>query len=303
MTDWFVLLTPLLVLPIFLLFRFVGCDALFKLEPVSPVQPPVPYDQLVTSEPSLVAYWRLGEQNNDPQAHDETGAHPGLYGQPAPTSANINSQGATGEVLQGQPGVRDPASAHTSVDFEGGYVALAFDPALNTASFTIEAWVFPGAWEAGFDHTVVTSAEIEGAAQRGFSVFSRWNSGLQKSFWSAALGTTTFQEITGSEVPMPGSRTYVALTHDGATGRTVLYVSTAPGNWDAVIPAMMPGYTPAQSNHFYIGANTLTLPPPSLPPPPPQTAPPVLVPSIGRIEEVAFYNAALSDATLVKHRG
>jgi hypothetical protein len=296
MIDWYVLLTPLLVLPIFLLFRFVGCDALFGLTHVDDVDS---YEDILTHEQRLVAWWRLGEQNNDPQAKDEKASHPGAYGQPLPTAAQGTSQPASGQALQGQP--RVGGSDRTSVDFQGGYVAIPFDAVLNTASFTVEFYVFPGAWEPVFDHAAVTSAEIDGADQRGFSVFARWRPVEQKSYWSANLGTgTTFVELTGSEVKMQA--TYVAFSHDQGTGRTTLYVATVGDSWDALVPTMLSGYTPAQSNHLYIGANSLAVPPPPLPPPPPQTAPPVNYPVIGRIQEVALYNVELSETALAKHR-
>jgi hypothetical protein len=292
MIDWYVLLTPLLVLPIFLLFRFVGCDVVLGLVHVSS------YEEIVGQESSLVAWWRLGEQNNDPQAKDEKASHPGAYGQPLPTAAQATSQAASGQALQGQPSVR---GSNTSVDFQGGYVVIPFDAVLNTASFTVEFYVFPGAWQPGFDHAAVTSAEIDGADQRGFSVFARWRPVEQKSYWSANLGTgTTFVELTGSEVTMQA--TYVAFSHDQGTGRTTLYVATVEDSWDALVPSMVSGYTPAQSNHLYIGANSLAVPPPPLPPPPPQTAPPVNYPVIGRIQEVALYNAALGETALATHR-
>jgi hypothetical protein len=41
MTDWFVILTPLAVLPILLLFRFIGCNQVFGLDSTG-VTPPAP---------------------------------------------------------------------------------------------------------------------------------------------------------------------------------------------------------------------------------------------------------------------
>src|SRR5215831_15306857 len=40
MVDWYVGLTPLLVLPVLLLFRFVGCDRVFEVYPIT-VTPPL----------------------------------------------------------------------------------------------------------------------------------------------------------------------------------------------------------------------------------------------------------------------
>ncbi len=42
MTDWFVILTPLAVLPILLLFRFIGCNQVFGLHSTTEAPPPSP---------------------------------------------------------------------------------------------------------------------------------------------------------------------------------------------------------------------------------------------------------------------
>jgi hypothetical protein len=133
-------------------------------------------------------------------------------------------------------------------------------------------------------------------------VYGKWNSSDQKSYWSAALGNgAVFMEIRGAEVN-PATMAYVALTYDAASTKATLYVATTQVSWDAVTPMVVPAYTPALSNNLYIAANSNTVPAQPLPPPPPQPAPPVDVPFIGRMQEVAFYNAALSEATLAKRR-
>ena len=296
MSDWVLALTPLLVLPIFLLFRFIGCDKVVGLEPVHFT----PYDELVGKDPNLVAYWRLGDQNSAPQAADQKGANPGYYGQPPATSGSGPSQGGTGEALQGQPGLIGDDKNATSVDFEGGYVVVPFaDGVLNTPTFTVEAWVLPGAWQPGFTHAIVTAAETVAGVNRGFSIYARWNAAMQQVFWSASVGTgSIFVELTGPVVA-PATKAYFALTYDGTTA--TLFVATALDKWDAVQPVLVSGYLPIQANGLYIGANNLT-PPPPLPPPPPQPAPPVDYPFIGQIQEVALYNAPLSQTTLESHR-
>lgn len=48
--DWIVLLTPLILLPIFLLFAFSGCQLFFPVDPYVPV-PGVPVPVALTIEP------------------------------------------------------------------------------------------------------------------------------------------------------------------------------------------------------------------------------------------------------------
>ena len=299
MLDWYLLLTPLLVLPIFLLFRFVGCDALFGLDHITTHS----YEDIVTEESSLVAFWLLNDQNST-QAKDVKKAHDGLYGVPGPTTDQGASQGADGTAVQGKPGIR--LNASKSVDFEGGYVVVPAHSALNTASFTVECWLASGVgvWRTGFDHALVTSAEIAGmnpSVCRGFSIFARsqpdgrWR-------WSASLGTggPTFVDITGPEVVLSAKRTYFALTHE--TGGSTTFFVGIDNESPTTMPLSVAGYVPAKINHLYIGANTLAVPPaPSLPSPS-DPGPPVLYPFLGRIAEVAVYNTALSATTLTTHR-
>jgi concanavalin A-like lectin/glucanase superfamily protein len=301
MSEWYLALTPLLLLPVFLLFHFVGCDALWGLDHV-PEQKP--YQERVEAESSLVAYWRLQEQNNDPMAHDEKMSHPGFYvATPmAPSRTMPSSQAATGAVLQFQPAVRDPAppADTTSVDFQGGYIAIASDDSFKTTSFTVEAWVKPGAWESPFAHAAITLAELDsgGTISRGFSLFGQWDSAKQKHIWGATVGTgTAFIYIEGSEINTSTTGTYLALTYDGV--QAVLYVASSFNQWDTKTPPVTVGYAPVTANHFYIGSNALTLPPLELPPSAPQ---PLDYPFIGQIQDVAFYRTALSEATIQDHR-
>jgi hypothetical protein len=295
MLEWWLLLTPVLVLPIFLLFRFVGCDGVFGLVHVSDIPS---YDDVIKGEASLLAYWRLADAANATDALDETGKYSGLYAQPAALPAHDDSQAATGEVLRAQPAVHGDG---TSVDFRGGYVVVPFGPDLSATSFTVEAWVQPDAdWQSGFNHGVLAFAEQDATTQRGFSLYGGWYPLEQKYYWAAAIGSgTAYMPVKGAEVKMPPEPTYVALTYDESTGMATLYVG-APGAWQSVTPMPL-AFTPAGTNHFYIGAQSNALPPTTLPLP--QPAPDVTVPFLGRAQLVAYYGAALDDAVLAKHRG
>jgi len=305
MIDWWMLLTPLVVLPIFLLFRFIGCDSVWSVDYVKS------YDERVLGESSLVAYWKLGDKTSDVLAKDEKGAHAGHYGQAAPTASQNGSQGATGEVKREQPGVHNPTPTHTAVDFQGGYVAVPFATDFAAESFTIEAWVMsggPAEWLPGFSHVVVASGENDGTTQRGFSLYAGYDANQQKLFWSAALATgTAVVALTGPEVQTqtPPVATYLVFRHRAGSanqpGEAILSVSVAGASTIVTPPLPVSGYTPPASANLYIGASSAT--PQPLPMPPPNIAPPVEFPYIGRIQDVAFYRTALGDSTLAEHRG
>lgn len=301
MFDWWLLLTPLLVLPIFLLFRFVGCDALFGIDQIAT------YDERVLRESTLVAYWKLTDQHTN-QAKDEKNAHHGLYGQVPPTADSGSNQGATGEFHQGEqfPGYH----GGLCTDFQGGYVFVQGSPALRSPGFTVEAWVAPGDnWLPNFIHGVIAAVQDDATSgiHQGFSVYSIWDTAEQKSFWAASLGIgSTFLSVRGPAVRMPPEGTYIALTYNPMggsmmTGEAKLYVGTHEGDWDDIATAEIAGYTPAQSVNLYIAGfngDPADVPPP----PPPALATPRLVPFLGRIAEVAYYNSALPSSVLDDHR-
>jgi hypothetical protein len=82
MTDWLLVLTLLSVAAVLACFRFIGCAQILGIEPWTPRPTPADYGKTITAEPSLVAWWRLGETTASPgvtAAKDEQGAHDGTY--------------------------------------------------------------------------------------------------------------------------------------------------------------------------------------------------------------------------------
>ena len=91
MNVWLLLLTPLLVLPIVTLFRFVGCGTVLDLsEPVDNLSYPKyllgdSKDVATQKNPGvhpkkadIIGYWRLVDAEGNP-AKDEVGFQNGLY--------------------------------------------------------------------------------------------------------------------------------------------------------------------------------------------------------------------------------
>src|SRR5258708_7850451 len=118
MTEWAFLLTPLLVLPIVLLFRFVGCGTLLEIEPDPDVSPPR-YRDYIMGEPNnpggveninvvpnkadVIGYWRLVDAPTSKVAKDEKGFQDGSYTETkdplpeqAPTATTGGSESASG---------------------------------------------------------------------------------------------------------------------------------------------------------------------------------------------------------------
>lgn len=229
MIDGFVLLTPLLILPVFLLIRFIGCPA-FGEAPADPSAPPPPpppsYESQVLADTNLVAYWRLGEPAPPaPPAPDPAKAKdekiPGNDGDYVTVPANqpatgVSQGGLSGKAERGtaSSSLLETEKSRTSVDFEGGFVRVPnFGTVmLSRPSFTLEAWVRPKTWQAGsaasrFGHTVVTLGEIDRNSSppvppRGFTLYAQWVDGtapddplpagkLAGFYWRVSIGTGT----------------------------------------------------------------------------------------------------------------
>jgi len=314
MIDWFVVLAPLLILPIFVLMRFIGCDP-FTAAPTPPTPPPT-YESQVLADTGLLAYWRLGEPAPpappapDPaKAKDEKGFNDGDYITVAPNQAQsaLSQGGLSGKADRGAPSsslLRTETSS-MSVDFEGGYVRV---PNFGTVmlphpSFTLEAWVRPKTWQAGtagtpFAHSVVTLQEIDSAGSippRGIALFAQWTEGSLlppgKSpgyYWSTSIGPGTGTDFPRATIwdkqVVPNRRTYLAVTYDAtkSTDQLTLHLgmggsSSHAGAWGA---RATPSFTSALSNRLYIGASNLQVPPTEN----------IYGPFIGNIQEVAVYN-------------
>ena len=101
MVEWAFILTPLLVLPILFLFRFVGCAEIAGIRDPDPVAgpPPVPkvpnYRDYIMGKPDnpgsvlnpsvkpnpadVIGYWRLVDAASGTVAKDEKGFQDGAY--------------------------------------------------------------------------------------------------------------------------------------------------------------------------------------------------------------------------------
>ena len=206
MSEWYFLLAPLAVLPVLLLFRFVGCssfssapadDVHYEEKPAPPpppppaVQPPPDpdYPKTIMSEkdaaanPVLVSYWRLQEPSTAPvpgPAKDEKGLNPGTYKIVTLAASNTDRSPATaqpvGTLNLGAPGLLGFEPTGTSMETHGGYIEVASSLTLNIPQFTLEALVYP-MWDQstpnqGRYYCVMESGGPLGKKKLGFAIYA-----------------------------------------------------------------------------------------------------------------------------------
>lgn len=315
MELWYYLLTPLAVLAVFSLFRFVGCQLVFPLEGVT-VEADFPTAILNTKDgngdPLLVSYWRLQQLAETEPALDETGLNPGSYQRPTQNLPQIASElspagspDVAARLVLGQPGllVTPPNPANTAMEVFGGFVEIPFSASLNLESFTIEAIVVP-TWE-----NVISSArpgrlravfEFGGplpktsgvALYGGPSDPAQPETGLYK--WQVWMGNgTTFTLAAMGTDILFNQPNFLALTYDAPTRELRLFVYHTGVDGDRIKTTKIDqdyaihGVTvPAR-----IGAGRSVFSDNTRP----------LYFFQGRIQEVVFFRAALSESQISTH--
>jgi hypothetical protein len=284
-------------------------------------------DNFVLTEPSLVAYWPLGDflgpsdrpdtlvKGETRPAGDLSGHnHVGTYTVPPDYPSAQFSKPIAGSTLTRKmsivPGddgsTKNPFPA--SVDFEGGFVSIPWNTPTSTPAdltdFTLEAWIMPnvhGADQTAGFRWVVFSAL--GNNNTGFVIFlDEFNN------WNVTLGNgATFQPVNPA-VPADltsGHLTYLALTFESTKNALNLWINPNSGT-SSPPPANFTttafNYAPVDQSQqvtFFIGAganndaqNMRT-----------QDGGPgaPLVPFQGEIQSVALYNTALDGSDLQSH--
>jgi hypothetical protein len=309
MTESLWILVPLLVLPIVLLFRFVGCcDDPKVSDEVVTGQSTVPnYKDTILLEPSVIAYWRLVDVAAAAEAKDEKVrdgvSRNGLYktapqsNGDAPTATQAGSEAAGGDFDQGQTSlILSEPSTTKCRKFNGGYV-LVDKPGLYTDDFTIEAWI-DARWslKQGYEHTLFRAGGYyrrpfeSSLAHHGFRVFANATDGWQVSF---------FVSSPESDVKLTSSP---AVTHNGRTHLVVTVAHIGPGLKKKValfINGKLGGsgeanyYSAPQGAPLFIGIDNLAADP--------SVTPLLRCPVLSLIQEVVLYNKALSEQEIGKH--
>jgi hypothetical protein len=313
MIDGLVLLTLLSVAAVLSLFRFAGCALPeYTVGDDDPIpDPPADYGDVVKNESSLVAYWRLNEQDSNDPAKDDKDAHDGAYLIEQLMAGNQSPETAQPPVLQlGQPGLVE-TSPGASVRVDGGYVSVGFSPDLNPEGdqqFSVEAWVHPE-WpedETSVFRCVVASRRDTGVNRHGYILYAGPILGPdlativdETMHWQAWVGNGTTWLIQVGPKAEANQTAYLLLTYDGLTHTLTLdamSAATEPETYERSVRTQT-DYSPvpaASLNPLYIG---MGMGGPEVAPP----GNPKMYPFLGRLQEIAFYSTALTKTQAGQH--
>jgi hypothetical protein len=294
MSDLLMVLAPLVLALLAMWFGFVGCEP-FKAEDPVPTDPvkvdpakPVPYKDVLAKTPGFVAHWPLNEASGN-------------------TAANLGPSGAAMNGTYNLAGVtladdKTGALAHKGnvaplFDGSNGYVDVPHHGLLNpTASlkFTIELWVKPKAGVGGANQVLVSSRQFGGNQRRGYDILFVREQNQPQPIVRARVFAPNVNE-TEVNVPLsqgdPTAWRHVVCIYDGAGPKLTLSVGVVGlANPIKIEDTTSVGYQPVQpqgstlrfgaaqtqgsggQNHF-----------------------------AGWLDEIAFYNTALTDAQITDH--
>lgn len=324
MSTWQLWLTPVAVLAVLVLFRFVGCQLVFPLDDVTFG----PYPEEVMKD-APVAYWRLQETTATTAVpggivSSDTGAHEGqlfLAQAPLPDDAPTLSPEADPLRLEigVTPGLVALDAAATSFRMQGGLVGITQRPELNTPQFTIEAFVHPE-WgvtdplKLGRYYCVAESTDgpVEGSADSkrlGFALYAgpadpatpdtpyRWQLWVGDGTGFVQLKELDPVPNPSREAPLVVSApTYVAATYDGA--QAFLWVYSADRDIEHVkyelqLQPCVPNTEGALTIGMAGARRSLVAPFPG-----PSR---FMYPFSGKIQEVAYYDKALAEPRIISH--
>jgi hypothetical protein len=324
--ESYLLLTPLAVLAVLLLFRFVGCDRVFGLETVPD---PGEYNTRIFQD-HPVAYFPLQEKalvvGGVTAAANLSGAggEYGLADSPlVPAHPTYLSPTVPVTVLElgvnEQPILLESEPNDTAIRVNGGYVvAPASAIQLDAASgFTLEILMFPE-WnleDLGNFYCVMESSMRIPAfpphKNAGFAIYAGPddladpNSPYHWQVWAGdGVDFARLNEVKPYNHPEsnPGPQveavtTYLAVTVTATQSTLFLYTPDRDLNFLKYELAPPTNFTPA-TQHLYLGITGFDQGPlfPPFPGPPD-----FLYPFAGRMAHVAFYNKVLTEERLLVH--
>jgi hypothetical protein len=320
MTEWAFLLTPLLVLPIVLLFRFVGCGTQLQIEPDDTLTTPPNYRDYILGEPNnpglvkndkvvpnradIIAYWRLVDASTNTVASDEKYFQDGTYTQStaplavqAPTASMAGSESASGGFFSNHISLIDSDSSVMCRVFDGGYVLVPYKVGLYTDEFTIEAWVDVSWNLTGYEHTLFSAggfyrvplSPTTSPTLQGFRIFADGDNRWQMNIFSRPGVVFTSPPL----VPRNG-KTHLAITVEKDPSNVSNRKVTLYSDGKSVAIETVGYYALAEGAPFLIGVGDAAHPLDSNSPQPYQ---PVRCP----IQEVVLYRKALSADEIANH--
>ena len=115
---------------------------------------------MVESEPSLVAYWKLDDAAGSTMAADSgpSGSYTGTIG---------------GAVTLGQPGAMERLGTSANFQPTTGTITVPYSAALNPSAFTIEAWAQVD--ERTYYHSPLYSRSGSGGSESGYNFYAASN--------------------------------------------------------------------------------------------------------------------------------
>ena len=313
MSTSLLVMAPFVLLAIVSSLCFVGCFLNTRGNDVGEEPGPVfkySEDTVLAEGDRLLAFWRLNE-GSGPTADNAASSGVVADGEYKSESFDADPIANSAEVLSptlnfGQPGIlsgdlQSPFTAGSTrqpcIYVEGGYVSVKWSPVIAPSEadgFTIEAWVHPG-WggkDLEFDRAVVGSVESVGG-YRGFGILAGKKSASEEQTWKAFVGNgTDVTYVTGAVIDDLDKIYHLVATYKpgepGKPGELTLYVNGGPSAMSATyVPTTGVG-APDIPSRLYIGAGgTHALVP--------------KIPFVGKIQCVALYRGAFSDADVQKH--
>jgi hypothetical protein len=301
MTLWTFLVAPLLVLPIVLLFRFVGCALIYDFDDFDTSRDRVPdyrdyilgrrtegsvrHPEVAPNGNDAIGYWRLIDASDSQKAADEKGSYEGIY------RTSSDSDVAPGNLDTGQPSLLDSAPQLRARFFNGGLVAIPDAGGLYTDKFTIEAWIDPE-FVKGEEHTLfhaggqyIRPGDLD-TGKHGFRVYA-----TKAREWQVDL------EFHGSVFPKPplipvgSARTHLAVIVQGGSTPGTTTVTIVMDGRNPLERTVNGSYSKPDSAPLVIGVKNEEIDPRNLLTSP---APNLSSPIQSTLQEVVLHSKALS---------
>ena len=311
MSHYLILLTPVLIVLIVAAFGFTGCSSFttaddIQTQPGPPlvVAPPDPvttqsYQDVVTATGGFAAMWPLNESAGNqtavvgplnPQANGVYLSKPPL---PAGTGYTL---GADGVLI-----AKDKTDRAPEFNGQGAWVEVQYVPQLNTANnvpFSVELWAKPNATSVAPEQVLISSHRIDSATvDQGYEIRLVKNAAQVNHEVHAKVFANGQPVAEAKVVPTGGAIDdwrHIVLVYENRPGQGwtitlhVRLAGSAGGFQDGPHATKYESITSANPAGLRFAAGHAAA-----------TAPDRFF--AGRIDNVAFYNAAISQTDIDKH--
>lgn len=221
------------------------------------------YDAMILAEAGLVSYWRLGEASGS--AVDSKDSNPGTT--------------IVGGVTRNVPGliINNTDGAASCDGTTSSRIVIPYSASLNPgARMTVEAWVKP----ISIPITRTITGQGTNAGTQGWGLSLTTSGGYSATVWSTA---SSFKQVaTGNGLASVGTVQHVVLVYDSVGGSMSIYVNgVQQGNTTGIAAAVFAATEPMAIFSGFGDAGSASF--------------------NGVVDEVAFYNVALTPARILAH--